>query len=122
MAAKKIAVLYRSSLLAQGLEAALRRAEDTEVHGLDLDTPGVLEQVAALAPFAVVVDPQELPGDSFAGLLDLLQRSPLVCVVSLRRGEDVVDILRKERVEVTKARDVLAAVVGPRDRRIGPSE
>lgn len=120
MAAKKIAVLYKSSLLAQGLEATLREANDVEVHGLDLDAPGVLEQLEALAPLAVVVDPHELPGSSFVGLLELLQKGRLVCVVSLRPGENVVDILRKEQVEVAKARDVLAAVVGPRDRRDGP--
>lgn len=120
MAAKRIVVLYRSSLLAQGLEAALRKAGEAEVHGLDLDTPGTLERLEALAPFAVVVDPQELPDGSLVGLLELLQRSPLVCVVSLHRGEDVVDILRNERVEVAKARDVLAAVIGLRDRSLEP--
>ena len=113
MAAKRIAVLYRSSLLAQGLEAALRKANDAEVYGLDLDAPGVPKQLKALAPLAVIVDPHELPGSLLLVLLELLQRGQLICVVSLRPGEDVVDILRKERVEVTKAGDVLAALVGP---------
>lgn len=122
MAAKRIAVLYRSSLLAQGLEAALRKTDDAEVYGLDLDTPGVLERLEALTPFAVVVDPQELPGDCLVGLLELLQRSTLVCLVSLRRGENVVDILRKERVEVAKARDVLAAVIGTGGGKLEPGQ
>lgn len=112
MAIRRIVVLYESSLLAQGLEAALREAEDTEVHGMDLDGPSVLKRLEALAPQAVVVDPTELPEGFFADILGLLQRGSLACVVSLRRGEDVVDILRRERAEVAKARDLMAAVVG----------
>jgi hypothetical protein len=122
MGAKRIAVLYRSSLLAQGLEATLREANNnnTEVHGLDLETPGALEKLRALAPYAVVLDPQELRDESLADFLGLIESCPLACVVSLRWGENVVDILRKERIEVAKARDVLAAIVGPHEQ--GPGE
>lgn len=115
MAAKRIAVLYRSSLLAQGLEAALRNANGAEVFGFNLDAPGVLRQLTALAPSVIVVDPQELRLESLAEFLEILQSSSLVCVVSLRWGENTVDILRKERVEVRKARDLLAALVGPHE-------
>lgn len=120
MAAKRIAVLYRSSLLAQGLEAALRNADGAEVHGLNLDTPGVLGQLKALAPSVIIVDPQELRLESLAEFLEIFQSCPLAHVVSLRWGENAVDILRKERVEVTRARDVLAALVGPQE--VGPGE
>ncbi len=122
MAAKRIAVLYRNSLLAQGLEAALRKADEAEVHGLDLDAPDAVDRLEALAPFAVVVDPQELRGESWAGLLGLLQNGPLVCVVSLRPGEDAVDILRKGRVEVARARDVLGALFGLREGEVAVGE
>jgi hypothetical protein len=100
--------------------ATLREANNTEVHGLDLDTPGALERLRTLAPYAVVLDPQELEGESLAEFLGLIESCPLACVVSLRWGEDVVDILRKERIEVAKARDLLAAIVGPHEN--GPGD
>jgi hypothetical protein len=112
VAAKRIVVLYKSSLLAQGLQVALRDANGSDVHGLDLEAPGVLDELAALAPHAVVIDPRELKPEIMAEFISLVLTLPLECVVSLRWGENAVDVLRKERVEVAKARDVLAAVVG----------
>ena len=112
MAAKRIVVLYKSSLLAQGLQLALSDADGSDVHGLELERPDVLDELATLAPHVVVIDPRELNAETMAGLIGLVLTLPLECVVSLRCGENAVDLLRKERVEVAKARDVLAAVVG----------
>jgi len=112
VAAKRIVVLYKNSLLAQGLQVALRDANGSDVHGLELEAPGVLDKLAALAPHAVVIDPRELGPETMAGLIELAWTLPLECIVSLRWGENSVDVLRKERVEVAKARDVLAAAVG----------
>ena len=108
MAAKRIFVLYKNSLFAQGIESLLREKPELEVVGIDLDrekagwTHGV--------PDAVVVDMNDDQANWVGLLSQVLTKNPVVKVICVNSASPTVDIYRHSQLAASKVEDLVEAI------------
>ena len=107
---RRVLVLYSNSLMAQGVEAMLRKLSPLATTAIDIDQPDAVEQVRAAQPDVIVVDLLELQGPNQELFLQLLDEFQTLRVVCLRPEGDAVDVFRKQRVYIHQAQDLIASL------------
>jgi hypothetical protein len=111
LAEHRVLVLYSDSLMAQGVEAMLRKLPSLETVAVDIDQPDAIEQARAAHPDVVVVDLTELRGPCQEIFLRLLDEFPTLRVVCLHPEGNVLDVFRKQRVYIHQAQDLIATLL-----------
>lgn len=103
----EILVLYRHSLLAEGVESLLKR-ENLKVIGMDLEDPEAIERVRCLGRDAIVlVDTSETSANSSINVPQVLMGNPNAIVVALNAQDNKVEIFRKEEKAITTLSDLV---------------
>lgn len=110
MSSRRILVLYGKSLFAQAIQNLLKKREELEVIGLDLDQSGVVHQVASLHPEAVIVDCDDLNVYGRSLILQVLNESPDAKILCITVNGNSIDIYRKRQVEVTKTDELVEVI------------
>lgn len=108
----RILVLYGNSLYAQAIETLLKKREDLDVTGLDLEKDEILRHVASVHPEAIIVDCNDLKTCGNSLILQVLNESPETRVLCISPNLNSVDVYRKSRVEVTAADELVHAITG----------
>lgn len=110
MASPRILVLYGRSLYAQAIETLLKKRDELDVIGLDLEDKDTLRRVASIHPEAVIVDHNDLRlyGDSL--ILQVLNESSEAKVLCVSPNQSGVDVYRKSRIEVTSADELVESI------------
>jgi DNA-binding NarL/FixJ family response regulator len=111
LAGHRVLVLYSESLMAQGVEAMLRKLSPLDTVGVDINQPDAVEQARAAQPDAVVVDVSELRGPCQALFLLLLDEFPALRIICLLPEGNAVDVFRKQRVYIRRAQDLIASLL-----------
>ena len=107
MTARRVLILYRDSLLAQGLESLLRQQTGLETSATQLEEANVEELVRHFAPDVIIVDRDELAVR--AGItVDRLLREPHLRVIAVSSRDDVAQVYEGHEVRVAKLEDLLA--------------
>jgi len=116
MVKKRVLVLCRRSLLAQGIEKALRRVGKGPVASLDLDQPRALEQIPLLHPEVIITDIQDLSQPTVGTFVfGLLRDNPEAKVVCLNSKESDIEIYSREHLPVSGVGALLTVI----ETRIG---
>lgn len=103
----EILVLYRHSLLAEGVESLLKK-ENLSVMGMDLEDPQAVERVRRLGRDAiVVVDTSETSANSSINVPQVLMENPNATVVALNAQDNKVEIFRKEEKAIATLADLV---------------
>ncbi len=110
MTDRRIVVIYRKSLLAQGLEALLKRTAGLEVVGMDFEREDAAQHIAVFHPEAVIVDVDELGIVGKTLIMQVLQENPSVKVFCLSINGNNVDVYQRRQMAVTKADELVEAI------------
>lgn len=110
MSNRRILVLYGKSLFAQAIQNLLKKREELEVIGLDLDQSGVIRKVASLHPEAVIVDCDDLNAYGKSLILQVLNESPDAKILCITVNGNGIDVYRKSQVEVTQTDELLEVI------------
>ncbi len=103
----EILVLYRHSLLAEGVESLLKK-EDLRVVGMSLEDPEAVERVACLDQGAVVLlDTSETNSHPAINVPQVLLQNPCAVVIALNSQDNKVEIFRKEERSIAKLSDLV---------------
>ena len=109
VAARKYMVLYRRSLLAQGLATLLRADQDAEVISADMEQEDPLQAIHASSPDVLILDMSDFK--ALCNCLErLLREHPNVKIVCLDSIEGVVHVLKPQRRDVGSVEELLAAL------------
>jgi len=106
----RVLILYRSSLMAQAVEAFLKHSTNFQVMGLDLDQPDLEEQVSTLHPVVILIDANDLKEQGEKILFRLLTVCPEAKIVYMHAAQNYADIYHKRRVSIVKAIDLIRAI------------
>lgn len=108
----RVAILYSSSLLMQGMEAYLRRAERLEVAGLDVDLPETWDRLRSLRPDALIMDASDVRAAHDRDLDAFIRSHPQIRIIDMRPGCNTIDVYHKHEMEVVRPGDLLQALTG----------
>ncbi|MBI2305506.1 MAG: hypothetical protein HYU86_12270 [Chloroflexi bacterium] len=103
---RDIVVVYGKSLLAQGIERLLRKVEDIEVVGIDLERAGAMESIRSVQPGTVVLDMDDVSLKGGDLILRLLQNVSSLTVVCLTNNGERADIYHKEQKPLTTTQEL----------------
>ncbi len=102
-----IIVLFKSSLLAQGVEMLLRQ-EQLDVTSIDLREPQALERLCPLVPGdVVIVDVSEGTIHPALSIEKLLMQNPEATVIGISPCYDRVEIYRKQSIPIAEVKELL---------------
>ena len=108
----EILVLYRQSLLAEGVESLLKKA-NLRVIGMDLEDPEALERVRCLGQEAVVLlDTSETNAYPAVNVPQVLMENPHAVVIALDCQDNRVEIFRKEEKAIATLADLVEIIKG----------
>ena len=106
----RVVVIYRKSLLAQGVEKLLSHMKDLEVIGLDLDEKAVRKRVASLHPETVVMDNSDLHLSARNLILDLWQENPNTRFICLNMQKSQAEVLKQRLIGLDNIDDLVQAL------------
>ncbi len=109
--AQRVVVLYRGSLLAEGVASVLGRVPRLEVRGVDLDEPAAADAVRGFGPSTVVFDGDDLRGEGDELVSRLLDEEPEIRVLCLR-STGHLDVYSRSRSQVSGSAELARAVFG----------
>ena len=108
----EILVLYRHSLLAEGVESLLRK-ENLRVVGMNLEDPEAVERVACLDQDAIVLlDTSETNSHPAINVPRVLLENPCAVVIALNSQDNKVEIFRKEERAIARLSDLVDIIKG----------
>ncbi len=103
----EILVLYRHSLLAEGVESLLKKA-NLRVIGMDIEDPEALERVKCLGQEAVVLlDTTETNTYPSINVPQVLMENHHAVVIVLNSQDNKVEIFRKEEKAIATLTDLV---------------
>ncbi len=103
----EILVLYRHSLLAEGVESLLKK-ENLTVVGMSLEDPEAVERLGCLGREAVVLlDTSETNSHPSINVPQVLLQNPSAVVIVLNSQDNKVEIFRKEERSIAKLSDLV---------------
>lgn len=103
----EILVLYRHSLLAEGVESLLKK-ENLKVIGMSLEDPEAAERVGSLGREAIVLlDTSETNSHPSINVPQVLLQNPCAVVIALNSQDNKVEIFRKEERSIAKLSDLV---------------
>ncbi|MDP2726699.1 MAG: hypothetical protein Q8P59_04075 [Dehalococcoidia bacterium] len=103
----EILVLYRHSLLAEGVESLLKK-EDLKVTGMNLEDPEAIKLVSCLGRGAVVLlDTSETNAHPSINVPQVLLENPGAVVIVLNSQDNKVEIFRKEERAIARLSDLV---------------
>lgn len=103
----KVVVIYRKSLLAQGVEKLLSRMKDLEVTGLDLDEREAVKRITSLHPETIVMDNSELHKSARNLILSLWQDNPTTRFICLNMKKREAEVLNHHEVGINTLDDLV---------------
>lgn len=106
----RVVVIYRRSLLAQGVEKLLSHMKGLEVIGLDLDEKGGLRNISSLHPETVVMDNSDLHKSARSLILSLWQENPNTRFICLNMQKSEAEVLKQHLVGINTVEDLVQAV------------
>ncbi len=106
---QRVALVYRDSLLTQGVQALLEASAEFVVDAVDLDEADAGQRLRAMDASLVVVDTADLTLEPGV-LASLLDARPDMRIVCLHSDGDYLDIYEKRRVPISKACDLHGAI------------
>ncbi len=106
----RVVVIYRRSLLAQGVAKLLSRMKDLEVIGLDLDEKEVVRRIASLHPETVVMDNGDLHHSARNLILNLWQENPTTKFICLNMKKNQAEVLKQHLIGLNTVEDLVQAV------------
>lgn len=105
---RRIMVLYRTSLLAQGLETLLRQVEGLEVAGVDLDRDrAVIATVEAYRPEAVLWDRGDIPAAGADLVFEILEKLPSSRIFCFTSDENGLTVYAKRDISLATFSDLV---------------
>ncbi|MDP2935219.1 MAG: hypothetical protein Q8O86_01875 [Dehalococcoidia bacterium] len=110
MARRQVLILYRGSLLAQGIASLLRQEEGLEVVSLQVGKEGPAPCGAGLDPYAIILDSNDLGGQAGLSVLGLLQEHPRAKVICLSAVDDGLEIYRKYQRTATRREELVEVI------------
>lgn len=110
MTSRRVAVLYALSLLAEGVEAVLKRTKRFEVVGMDLKQEEVWQRLRSFHPDVVIVDRADLGQADGALILQLLRSEPSVKLVCLNMEGRDMDIYSRRVSAIASSEELLHAL------------
>ncbi|MDO8691867.1 MAG: hypothetical protein Q7R39_17995 [Dehalococcoidia bacterium] len=111
MAHQQVLILYRGSLLAQGIESLLRKESAMDIASLRMRTeesPGGF--AVEVTPDVIIVDTCDLGSRARQGILDLLEQHPKAKVVCVNPEDGRVEVYHKDQCIATKQEELVAAI------------
>lgn len=111
MARRQVLILYRGSLLAQGIESLLRDEKGLEIASLRMakgEEPG--SYAFGLTPDVIILDTCDLGGQARVSILGLLEEHPRAKVICLNPEDGKVDVYRKDQRFATKREELVDAI------------
>jgi hypothetical protein len=112
---QQVLVIYRNSLLAQGIASLLQREKGLEVMVLNLaetgDTPP-----APLTPEVIIVDANDPGAQQELSVLRLLRDNPTARVICLHPGDQVLEIYQRIQKMAAKREELIEAIQSPHPR------
>ncbi len=103
----EILVLYRHSLLAEGVESLLKN-ENMSVVGMNLEDPEAVGRVECLGEQAVVLlDTSETNAHPSINVPRVLLDNPSAVVIALNSQDNKVEIFRKEERSIARLSDLV---------------
>lgn len=111
MARRQVLILYRGSLLAQGIERLLRSEKSLEIACLQVgkeDESG--GYAVGLSPDVIILDTCDLGGQARLSVLGLLEQHPKAKVICLNPEDGRVEVYRKDQRIATKREDLVEAI------------
>ncbi len=104
---QRVVVIYRRSLLAQGVEKLLSRVKDLEVIGLDLDDKEVMKRLTSFHPETVVMDNSEFHKSVRNLILNLWQENPAARFICLNMKKNEAEVLKHNQVGINTVDDLV---------------
>jgi DNA-binding NarL/FixJ family response regulator len=106
---RRCMVLYRESLLAQGIAVLLKADPEVDVVMVDMEREDALKAFRALNPGVVIVDVNDLPGIGDF-LAELLKGSNQVKVMCLDPTANAIHILKPQTKAMRSSREFFASL------------
>ena len=119
MTARRVLILYRDSLLAQGLESLLRQQKGLETSATQLEEANVEELVRQFAPDVIIVDRDELAEQTAITIGDLLAAGTGTKVIDVSIRNTTVRLYEGRELSEAGFQDLLAAIDSDRATRKG---
>ena len=119
MTARRVLILYRDSLLAQGLESLLRQQKGLETSAAQLEEANVEELVRQFAPDVIIVDRDELAEQTAITIGDLLAAGTGTKVIDVSIRNTTVRLYEGRELSEAGFQDLLAAIDSDRSTSKG---
>ena len=111
MARQQVLILYRGSLLAQGIENLLRKERGLDIASLQMrkeESPGGF--AVGVSPDVIIVDTCDLGSRARQAIVDLLEQNPKAKVVCLNPEDGRVEVYHKDQRIATKQEELVEAI------------
>lgn len=111
MARRQVLILYRSSLLAQGVGNLLCKEKGLEIVSLQVSKDAIPgSYVVENAPDVIILDICDLGAETRPTILGLLEKHPGARVICLNPEDGRVDVYRKDRRTATRREELVEAI------------
>ncbi len=108
---RRIMVLYRNSLLAQGLETLLRQVDGLEVTAVDLDRgQAIVPAVEAYQPHVVLWEWEDIPTSSAGLIFQMLEKLPSARIFCFTSALNGLTVYAKRDLSLTSFSDLVREV------------
>lgn len=110
MTRRQVLILYRGSLLAEGIQSLLRNEKGLDVTSLRMagETPAFFG--SELTPDVIIVDTCDLRGPKSLLVIQLLREHPRAKVICLNAEDSKVEVYRKDERTASKREDLVEAI------------
>lgn len=111
MARRQVLILYRGSLLAQGIESLLRDEKGLEIASVQVgkeERPG--GYAMGFTPDVIIVDASDLGGQTRVSILDLLREHPRAKIICLNPEDGKVEVYRKDQRVANRREELVEAI------------
>lgn len=106
----RVVVIYRRSLLAQGVEKLLGGVKGLEVIGLDLDEKEGFKLMANLHPETVIMDNSDVHKSALNLILNLWQERPNIRFICLNMQKNQAEVLKQRLIGLDNIDDLVQAL------------
>lgn len=106
----RVVVIYRRSLLAQGVEKLLGHVKGLEVIGMDMDEKAVMKRMARLHPETVVMDNSDIHKSARNLILELWQDNPAIRFIFLNMQKNRAEVFKQHQVGMNNFEDLVKAI------------
>lgn len=111
MARRQVLILYRKSLLAQGIGSLLQKVRGLEVESLQLghgEAPGGYSDGSN--PDVIILDTCDLGSQARVSILRLLERHPRARIICLNPEDGRVEVFRKDQRVANRREELVQAI------------